>query len=682
MAEREASVKLTLDNGQFIVSLRRAGDAVEDVQKKAAKSASAWTAGLNGAKSAIGSLSGMVKQVVGAAAGLGGAFALGSGIHQAISLREQFRTIEFQIRKTGNATANWEDLLNKARTAAIATGHSTGEMGEAMTTLMEGVGDSKFAVGALEHVGNAAKVTNKSLTQWADVAGMLKEKFGATLETLPGMIAVVTEKTGSGALKLEDMGEKFALLAGEAADAGFTGEKGLSSVLGMLGALDDRLGAQSIPAFKKLFQVMKDGSAGFKDLQKDAGVKLAPDMSGAEKLRAFMSTAKGRKAMTEKLGGEQRVVFDELSKPFEEAFNSAKQSSKNTEAATAAGLAAFDKAMAAMGEHALTAKQLAAEAKKRADDDPMAQLKRAQEMFVEGLAKPEVFEAMDKLAKHLPVLAKKLAELVEWAVNNPIGAGLGAVAAVGGGGALKGMAGSLGGSLLSSMGDVLKGKAADAGGSFASKAFGAAGLAGAGIMLGAAVIAAFTEYRDQQEQEAKDKREAAIKKKGGDVAAIGTAVAGMTEEEAFKEYGDKGRRIKKGDLTPEEREAFSQAAQLESEGLDRTEAAVGRTKNTAYSAEMSIPGLSKIISPEAKPDAINYLKYGNLPTMPEGGWPAGAAPPAAAAPAGPTKVRIEDQDNFGQALARALSNSELKVKVVADSSGSRGPLKPPPPGES
>lgn len=683
MSEREASVKLTLDNGQFIVSVRKAGDAVDDVAKKGAKSAGAWTSGLNGAKSALGGLGGKVKEVLGMASGLGAAFSLGSGVQQAVSLRSQFMAIETQINKTGRATVNYRELMAAAQKQGEATGHSTAEMGAAIEQLFAGVGDADFAVGALKHIGDAAKVSRKSVAQMADVAGMLNEKFGATLETLPEMLSVIVEKTDAGGLSLEAMGAKFGLLAGEAADAGFKGTEGLSSVLGMLNTLDDRLGDQSIPAFKKLFQTMKEGSASLKSLQKEAGVKLTPDMSGMDKIRAFMATERGRKAVTSKLGGEARVVFDELSKPFNEAFRFAKDSGKNTKQATEEGLKAFDTAMANMAKHTLTADDVGKRATEMVEKDPAAQLQKASDDFVKAISTPEMFQAMDSLAAKLPQLAKSFAKLVDFAVNNPILAATGAAALAGGGGFAKGAMGSVlsgGGKLLGdAIGGAIKGGSQDAGTSFASKAFAKAGIVGAAAMLGAGIVEAIAAWETEKFNQKEKEREEAVIKKGDNLAAVVKEVGGMTEDEAVKQYGDQGRRIKRGELTPEERTTLEEgdtARRLGVGQVDRMRTTEGLRKGAAaeYGLDQKL-GLDKTGGGNIMVgDADKIL--GKTPQ------PAATTPAPQTRTSGPAKVQIEDQDALAQSLARALGRTQLNVKVSGDASGSRGPLSLPPPAPS
>lgn len=446
MSEREASVKLTLDNSQYIVNIRRAGDETENAVKKSHKAASAFGAGLEGAKKGMEKLGEKAKDVLRIVGGLAAAFSVEEAVKKAVGLRERFKDIEFQMNKTGRAaqgmTVDWENLQGAARDAGKETGQSTESMADAMQQLFGDVGDIDYAVGSLKAVGAAASASGKSVEQMADVAGMLNEKFGATTDTLPDMLAAIVSGTDSGGLHIDSLKEKFGLLAGEAVDAGFKGAGGLGNVIGMLNMLDDRLGEKSIPSFKKLFQTIKDGSASLKSLEKDAGMTFKPGTTGNDKLRSFMSTEKGRKALAEHVGGDQRVVVDYLAAPFQKAFNDAKKAGDSTEKATKKGLDAYDSALKKASGSTLTYADIEARAAEKAES-PQARLTRAMEDFEEAIATPELYSAIDSLAKDLPKLAKALAQVVGLAVHSPWMAGAAGVAAVGGGGFAKAAAGQL-----------------------------------------------------------------------------------------------------------------------------------------------------------------------------------------------------------------------------------------------
>lgn len=451
MAGREANVKLTLDAGGFVSTFashmsqvearaRQTEGSLKGSFGRAMKSLGAGTgeafkSGFGGAKAgikgAMGDIGSTVKQGFGVVAGLGGGIGMGMMIENAIDLREKVRNIEFQINKTGQATASWEDVMADVHSAAQETGYSSEEMADAFHSSFEGAGDADYASAAIRAAGNTARATGKDLGQLVDVTTMLYEKFGATPDTLPDMLAAVAEKTDTGGLALDSMREKFGLLAGEAVDAGFKGSAGISAVVGMLNALDDRLGEKSIPSFKKLFQTLKDGSSSLKDITKLSGgaVHFKEGETGLEKLHKIVGSDKARAALTQKLGGEQRVVFDELLKPFKAAFDEAKAHGATAKQATAKGLAAFDAAMSKMSEHTMTAASVQKRATEQQKDDPRIALKKAIDKVGQEFQKPEMIDAIDTLSEKLPQLAQGTSSAIDWIVKHPKEAVAGAVGA-------------------------------------------------------------------------------------------------------------------------------------------------------------------------------------------------------------------------------------------------------------
>lgn len=432
--EREASVKLTLDNSQYIVNIRKAGDATDEAVKKSHRSATALGAGIHGAKKGMEELGNKAREAAKIVGGLAAAFSVEEGVKKIIGLRETFKDLEFQMNKNGKANVTWQVLMKDAQDIARDTGQTTEKTAEAIGQIFTKTGDSKFALAAMDSVGKTATASGKDVMQLANVAQILKRKFGADLSTLPDMMAVFTEKTDAGGASLDELGNKFALMAGEANEAGFKGTAGLSQLLGLVQSLDDRVGEKADPAMKKLFQTLKSGSSQLKELSKDAGIKFAPSDDAMGKIRKLLTTSRGRDALTAHLGGEARVVYDEIAKPFEEAFSQAKKSGKDTAKATQEGLAKFDSAMKEMAKTTLTADEVERRAAARVKDDPKIKLQQAMEQFEEAISTPEIFAAIDKLAADLPALANAISKVVGFAVHSPYMAGAAAVGIAGGGG--------------------------------------------------------------------------------------------------------------------------------------------------------------------------------------------------------------------------------------------------------
>jgi hypothetical protein len=543
--EREAAIRITLNNGSFVSSM----DGIVDKSKKVGSaikanlSAAFKGVGGEGMKGASDSIKGMVggmRDAVSTAATLGGGIGFGMLVKKASDLREKVRDIEFQINKTGKASADWRDILATVQSASDATGRSSQELADIYEGLFAATGDADFAKAAIEPIGHAATASGQDINKLADAAQMLQRKFGATAETLPGMLAAFVEKTDAGGLSLDALGNKFALMAGEAAEAGFSGTEGLNSLLGMMTMLDSRIGEKSEPAMKKLFQILKDGSKDLKAFSKESGLKFSPDMNAVEKLRKVLGSEKGRAKMAEKLGGDSRVVFDELSKPFDAAFSQAKSSGAKTKDATEEGLKAWDRAMAEMGKSTIDYARIVEESKQGQEEDPQAKLNKAIEKISQKFTEPKMLEALDQLSDALPKMANGMIKLLDFAVNHPVLAGGAFVAGKVATGAASGMAEqgvkNLAGMLKGALAEGGKSLVQDIKGTMAGgapawgKQMGAAlGIAGAAIIaveIGKAIIDARLDdkAKSQKESLAAD-IEATNAKNSKDPAAIAAARA-------------------------------------------------------------------------------------------------------------------------------------------------------------
>jgi hypothetical protein len=315
------------------------------------------------------------------------------------------------------------------------------------------------------------------------------------------MMAAFIEKTDDGGASLDELGNRFALMAGEANEAGFKGTAGLSQLLGLVQSLNDRVGEKADPAMKKLFQTLKNGSSQLKELSKDAGIKFGPNDDAIGKIRKLLTTSRGRDALTQHLGGEARVVYDEIAKPFEEAFSAAKKSGKDTTKATKEGLDKFDAAMKEMAKTTLNANEVEKQAAARIKDDPKIKLQQAMENFEEALSTPEVYQAIDKLAASLPALASAVSKVVGFAVHSPYLAGAAAIGITGGGGFAKAAAGQMMLNIGKSFSTQLEAATApvmkSAGAKLAEAAAANPAMARAGGVLGqvaGAAIAAYAGY--------------------------------------------------------------------------------------------------------------------------------------------------------------------------------------------
>jgi len=70
MSQREASVKLTLDDGEYVVSMRKAGDESEKAGRKGAAGMKLFASGIKGARDGLSGLMGTVSKATGLVTGL------------------------------------------------------------------------------------------------------------------------------------------------------------------------------------------------------------------------------------------------------------------------------------------------------------------------------------------------------------------------------------------------------------------------------------------------------------------------------------------------------------------------------------------------------------------------------------------------------------------------------------
>ncbi len=422
MAQRDAAVRLTLNAGSFAGGMRDLSRQASSVGQQIGRAMSGpMKAGFKAGRDAAGALMNDIKGALKMATTLGGAIGAGAGIKSAIEMRSVYADLAFNISKVGKEAMTWQQIQGMIEPVAKKTSRSSQEMAAAFKTVFEATGDAEYSKTSLESIADAANATGYSVDHLANAAQIMQRKFGASAKDMPEMMARFIEKVGVGGAGIDGLGPKFALMAGEAAEAGMKGADGVSKLLGVMIALDSRVGEKAAPGLKMMLQTLKSGSSTLKTLEKAGGIKFEADSGAFDKIRQML-TGKGRVAIEAALTGESRTVFDELAKPFDEAMRAAKAGGATTKEATEAGLAAFDRAMNEAGKSSLTAAKIAEEAQKR-QEEPQRKLQAAMETFYQSFTKPEMLSAIDELAKSLPKLAEGLAKIVEFVTRNPALAG-------------------------------------------------------------------------------------------------------------------------------------------------------------------------------------------------------------------------------------------------------------------
>lgn len=481
MADREARVRLALQASAYMGGLNQVTQKTQAAFRSMARVGAKVGRGMfDGGKAAADSMLRTTKHVVGIAATLGGAFSLERALTESVQMQSRFRDIAFNVNKIAGSTTSWQEMQTMIEGAASRTSRRTGEMADAFQTVFAATGDAKFAAASLDAIGTAATASGESVSDLANAAQILQRKFGIGAKELPDALARMVEKTGVGGASLSEMGNRFAMMAGEASAAGIAGKEGVSQLLGMMKQWDSAAGEKLAPAMKNLLQMVKAGTTQMKAFRKATGID-ADKLQGLDKFKAMLS-GKGRAQAELMFTGDMRTVFGQLVQPFDDTVKKAKAAGKSQKEAEAMGVQAFEASLTKMGESAASYTKLQRAAAQRAKDDPMVHVREAQETLARAFADPDMIKAIGELSKDLPALAQGAAKFVRTFIEHPyltggkVVAGRLAVGAAAGG--LK-----TGGSML------IQASVKGIGEKFAADAAGSAKWRAAGKMVGIAAAA-------------------------------------------------------------------------------------------------------------------------------------------------------------------------------------------------
>jgi hypothetical protein len=493
MAQREASIRVTMRRGSFNQQLRGMTSQVSTAGKRMGSALSGpMSAGLSAARKSMGGLFRSLKSSVGMALRLGGALSAGIMIKGAVDLQSRYRNIAFNISKIPGEMMSWKQVQSVVEDAAAKTGQRTEDMADAFDKVFAATGDLQFTKDVLESIGVSATNSGKSASQFADVASLLRRKWGAAGDEIGDMMAKFVEKTEVGGLSVDNLTGKFDLMAGEAAAAGLNTAEGMSQLLGVIKQLDARMEAGKLTSAMNTFlQYAKDGTTQMERLQKEGQIKFEPDMTPFEKIEKMLVSPKAMKILPKVFTGTSLAIVEELSKPYLKAVKEAREAGVSMTEAREVGIEAFRDNLKEISKSTWTAQTALDELGKRMDD-PAVQMRKAMDRIQQAFTQPEMLEAIESLAKQLPWLAKKMAELIGWIAKNPWKA-LGAAGGLKVGGAFAGgMLPGLGRSFLdwsrsvSISGATITRSAVTAGATTTT----AATTAGASLKAGAATVGA------------------------------------------------------------------------------------------------------------------------------------------------------------------------------------------------
>jgi hypothetical protein len=534
VSQREASVKLTLDDGEYVVSMRKAGDEAEAAGRRGEKGMKLFASGIKGAQAGLGSFMGTISKATGLVTGLAAGFSVGQAMKGAVELDAKFKQLAFSMSVANKKAVSAAEIQSFVERAAAKSGRRTAELADAFDELSAATGDMGFSSDVLEDVGLSATATGKPIGTLVQLADQLHTKFGVTAGEMGDALAQVFEASKKGGPSLEEFAAVSGAMGAELLQAGLSGRRGLDFMLGSLVQTDDEmknLGAQvkgvkqvllslgdanQIKAIAKSLAINPSVLLNEKDLMGRMKRVLGMGKKGLDALKGSMKEAEEQKAL--------RILFTD---PFEAALKDANASGQKGKAAIDSALRVLDQGMADFGKATINGATIQAEASERMKD-PQMRLQIALEQLERSFARPEIISAIEDLSIYLPGIAKTFGDFVKFAAQNPLLAGALGLGASVGLGAAKGVGSSLLSAGSERAGDFLSkhAKAADLLGDRIGKAHELGGLKLGNAIRGAGALAAIA-MAAALAKEAIDQSFGSDAQSTGDLSAAGARASSM-----------------------------------------------------------------------------------------------------------------------------------------------------------
>lgn len=679
MSQREASVKLTLDDGEYVVSMRKAGDEAEKAGKKGEKGMKLFAAATKGAKDGVSSFAGTVQKATGLVTGLAAGFSVGSAIKGVVELDSKYKALAFRLSVANKEQVRAIDIQNMAERAAAKTGRRTAEIVDIFDELDKATGDKDFAADSLEAVGMTATATGAPIGALIQLADQLHTKFGISAGEMGDSLAQVFEASTKGGPALEEFAAVSSAMGAELLQAGLSGRRGLDFMLGSLVQTDDEMknlnsqvkgvkqvlmslgDANQIKAIAKTLGINPNVLLNEKDLMGRMKRVLGMGKKGLDALKGSMKEAEEQKAL--------RILFTD---PFEKALKDANESGQKGKAALDQALRVLDQGMAEFGKATIDGSHIQAEAAERMQD-PEMRLQLALEQLERSFSRPEIISAIDDLSVYLPGIAKTFGDFVKFAAGNPLLAGALGLGASAGLGAAKGA----GMAFLEKRTDQWSGfisasaKSADAFGNKIGAAHKLGGIQLGNAIRGAAALGAIAIAAAMAKEQI-DSSFGADAQSTGDLSAAGARASSM-KGPLKKQLADadalraaiRAKKESQGGLSGFTQDLFGGIATLGDKNAPNL-----RAQNEGQIAEM---------------EELLRKKEARIAQLRQPGGSAGGGPGDGTAK---TTVAVDAKSHRdqGRATADALAQKTLKVELVGGSAparragpgGSRGPTQPAP----
>lgn len=446
MAEREAAIKLTLDDGQFVAGMGKAGDAAVKSAQRSEKAMQVFGAGVKKATSNLSAMGSTARSSLGLVSGLLGGLTFGSALKGAVELDSKFKQLAFRVSIANKEQVKAATIQKLVEQAAIKTGRRTAEMADVFADLFQATGDSKFTADMLETIGVAATATGADVKTLTALADQLHTKFGVAAADMGDMFATMASFE-QGGNSMAEMGDIVGRVGAELLNAGLTGRRGLGFMIGALAATEDLAGGlqSQVKGIKQVLLSLGDQNQ-IKALAKNLHIdpkKLLNEKDLIGRLKRVLGMGKKgidalKGSMTE--AEEQKALKYIFLDPFEAALKRAQDAGLKGKAATDKALADLEAHIEGFGKAALTGADMVREANERRKD-PERLLAAALDTLQRSFGDPAIIAAIEDLAKYLPQIAEAFGKFAKFVIKNPVLSGTLAVGGKAGMGFLEGAIG-------------------------------------------------------------------------------------------------------------------------------------------------------------------------------------------------------------------------------------------------
>jgi len=420
MADKTATVKIQADASGFRKEVKDTAKGVEATLKAAAKAvesdfSKSLSAGIKGGTDELKKMGAKIKDVASQFGPLIGFTGVGALAKSAIDAESQFRKLSFTLGAGTGKLRDWHALQKQASDSAIKWSQSSADLGKAMETVFNTVGDADFASGTIDEIAKAAQASGHSVGTIAPLVAELNRQFGLTADQVPDALASVLSLGARGGMSIEELGANLGKMGRLAGVAGLQGAGGMRTLLAVVNGITAASGTAegSVEKMNMVFAKLTGGKA---DIEKALGIKLTGG-DAIENLEKVLKATGGDAGKLTKVFGEQGATIAQAFGGDVENFRS------NLDAAS---------------KSALDASNITDQANEN-NKSAQAGLSRAIETMKTAFENPEMQTAIARLAENLPAMADAVSKVMKLFAENPVlGAGVltGGVMRKGGLGAL------------------------------------------------------------------------------------------------------------------------------------------------------------------------------------------------------------------------------------------------------